>query len=269
MDPHCFSVTGPGSGTRAHKPYNILNNESEKLQEIKESTLSLKGCSFFCSRKCSYRLSKEHRQLINDEYWKMNFTARRVWLDAHIDISSKKRDYTVQKSSFIRKKTLTYKLPNILGSKIQVCKPMFLATLGLKTDGMITEFKNAKDRFKHTKISPNEDRRPGHDPVNKLNHDIIKEHINSYKPVVSHYQLLNAPNRRYLDSELSVSILHKDYLEKFPIQKVSFETYRTVFNKMNISFNRPGQDECHICYESHTVNDDHDPNCVKCALGPH
>ena len=42
-------------------------------------------------------------------------------------------------------------------------------------------------------------------------HENIKEHINSFHPFVSHYRLKHAPNRHYLESELWVNDLYKDF----------------------------------------------------------
>ena len=44
-----------------------------------------------------------------------------------------------------RSNSLWYTLPQADGSKLAVCKQMFLSTVGLKTDRMITEFFKAKN----------------------------------------------------------------------------------------------------------------------------
>jgi len=82
---------------------------------------------------------------------------------------------------------------------------MFLRTLGLRTDGTITEFVKAKQRSPEEDVAPVSDHRGKVSPPNKLDHSIIHEHINSFKPQVSHYNIEHTPHRRYLESNLSVA----------------------------------------------------------------
>lgn len=135
------------------------------------------------------------------------------------------------------------------GSKEQVCKLMFLHTHGLKTDGMITEFKKQRNVSKGLDIVT--DRRGNATPPNKKNAELFKQHIESYNPQVSHYKLSHAPNRRYLPQELSVISMWKDFCEQY--EKVSYEKYRQEFNLQNIGFEAPSQDECNDCtlYNEH------------------
>ena len=41
--------------------------------------------------------------------------------------------------------------------------------------------------------------------------------------------------------------MHKDYNEKHPEEKVSYETYRKRLREMNISFTVLGHEECESC----------------------
>jgi hypothetical protein len=65
-----------------------------------------------------------------------------------------------------------------------------------------------------------------HAPSNKMSDDMttmIKEHIESYHPAVSHYRREHAPRRKYLPPELTINDMHKDFTEKHS-QVVSYET---------------------------------------------
>lgn len=79
----------------------------------------------------------------------------------------------------------------------------------------------------------------------------VKKHIDSYHPQVSHYNLEHAPNRRYLPCDITIREMYKDFLSKF--NKISYETYRKIFDKENIGFASPSQDECGMCstYKNH------------------
>ena len=100
-----------------------------------------------------------------------------------------------------RSSSLWYTLPQADGIKLTVCKRMFLSTLGLKTDGMITEFQRAKESTKPVI----QDCRGQSAPPNKVQHDVVREHINSYHPAVSHYNLAHTPNRRFLEPHLTIT----------------------------------------------------------------
>lgn len=87
-------------------------------------------------------------------------------------------------------------------------------------------------------------RRGTYERVNKIDREINKNHINSFNPCISHYRREHAPNRLYLPSDVTITMMHKQFNIKYPQFKVSFELYRTVVKDMNISFARLGHEEC-------------------------
>ena len=93
------------------------------------------------------------------------------------------------------------------------CKSMFLNTLGLKSDGMITEIVRAQHHSYDGPIAPIEDRSVSHPSSNKCDAEVIRLHINSYNPAISHYKRKNVPYKRYLNPELSIKEMHKNVSE--------------------------------------------------------
>ena len=86
---------------------------------------------------------------------------------------------------------------------------MFLSTLGAKTDGIIAELiKSKKERVQYG-VLRTKDRRGRKKIENHPMKEQIRVHINSYNPAVSHYNRANAPNRRYLDSQLTIKGISK------------------------------------------------------------
>ena len=81
-----------------------------------------------------------------------------------------------------RSRSLEYYIPvdNISGIKVRVCKSSFLSTLGLKTDGRITEFVRQKTTLTS---SPTIDRRGRW--VRKEEHMIDKEKLGNILKVTS------------------------------------------------------------------------------------
>ena len=72
---------------------------------------------------------------------------------------------------------------------------MFLSTLDLKSDGMITETVRAQRQSYDSAIAPIEDCRSSHPPLNKCDAEVIRLHTNSYNPSINHYKRRNAPKK--------------------------------------------------------------------------
>ena len=120
--------------------------------------------------------------------------------------------------------SLIYSLPLENGTKVPVCKPLFLYTLGLKSDNTIMEFVKVKRSGNLVSaISPTATTKGKYKRDDKVRKE-IREHIESYKPYVSHYGLKNAPHRRYLDSDLCMMDMYKNYKSKYGENAVSDET---------------------------------------------
>ena len=194
----------------------------------------LPGCNNTCQKKCIDNFQEADRFIINKQFWSLSFTERRQWFDSNITEKSVKQ-HTASNKENMRKSSLKYKLPSQQGVKIDVCKTMFLRTLGLKTDGMVTQLLKAKRRSYEDNIAPINDRRGKHEVYenHKADYEAIRYHINSYKPSISHYTRVNAPNRRYLNPELTVTDMLADY-NSSSSKKVSYSAY-ILFLKVRIS----------------------------------
>ena len=157
----------------------------------------------------------------------------------------------------------------LLQSKESVCKVMFLRTLELKTNGMITEFVRRKIiREVETLIKDNCGKAV---PKTKLDKYLIWKHIMSYHPQISHYKSQNAPYKRYLESHLIITATWEDY--KSTHGDISYIVYQhqQVFQSENIGSGKPSQDECDICpkYRTHCKGLDgaHDvDDCEQCKV---
>ncbi|CAH1997118.1 unnamed protein product, partial [Acanthoscelides obtectus] len=124
---------------------------SQERADKQEKHPLLLSCHNNCRQKCSSKINDENfRELIRTKFWRLSFGERRLFLDAHIkQFEIKVRRQEAQRSS--RNVSLKYFLPLPVETeakfeKIQVCKTMFLHTLGLKTDGMITCHIHSKKR---------------------------------------------------------------------------------------------------------------------------
>lgn len=257
LDQACIKVSGNSKGTRRTTKYDLLP-----------------PCQDTCRRKCYAQYTNTRRQEIFDHFSKLNFGEKRLFIDSLVKQQGVK--VKVQEASIsTRNFSLLYFLPtpnaadNIV-NEVQVCKTMFLHTLGMKTDGTITShFKTKRNSSGNVKtLDERGAAARGIKTTNKLKtEDKVIQHINSYHPVVSHYNLNHAPNRRYLPSELTIMSLWKDFCqENF---KISYEVYRKIFEKQNIGFVSPTQDECETCskfekYHDQSSAEHNMETCMEC-----
>ena len=77
----------------------------------------------------------------------------------------------------------------------------------------------------------------------------VIQHIEPYHPTVSHYWRAHAPPGNYLPSELTVTEMHKDFIQVHSQEKVSNESYRKILNSMNMIFIKLGEEQCELCEE--------------------
>lgn len=94
---------------------------------------------------------------------------------------------------------------------IMCAKFFFLSTLGyeVKNDRVL------RDALTKTNLNitakPNQQGKTG---KRKIDRDIIIRHIESFKPSIAHYRREHAPNRRYLPSDINITMMYKDFLKR-------------------------------------------------------
>jgi hypothetical protein len=96
-------------------------------------------------------------------------------------------------------------------------------------------------------ITPPRDRRSKAGHKNKVDRLVLQEHIESFRPTVSHYHREHAPNVRYLPSDISVQAMYNDFKEKNKSVTCSYDLHRTVVKELNISFSKLGHEQCEQC----------------------
>ena len=146
-----------------------------------------------------------------------------------------------------------------------VCKPFYLATLGLKSDKMITtSLSKSGTTYKRGK----------HENHKKMPEEVlsqVRSHIYSFNPSISHYRQAHAPNRLYLAPELNISFMFNHFSEKYPSSNISYESYRRCIKKENISFTKLGKEcESYDEYKQHMIEhhksppNDNSDECETC-----
>lgn len=251
---------------RMKNPVSLKERKRLKMEATQISHTVRPPCNENCKKKCLMKINEERRGKLNSMYWKMTSDERRSFILSTCKRSDPKRRTTGYNCA--KKSTFTYQLSNEKGSQEEICKVFFLTTLGYnqKNDKILTTVLTKTPR---QSIKPNPDLRGKAPSKMKGPSAEISEHIERYNPAISHYRREHAPNRKYLPSDITISSMHKQFLETFPQFKnnVSYEQYRKVVKSKNISFAKLGHEECEECEEfklhPHT-KDDIDPNCNVC-----
>lgn len=148
-------------------------------------------------------------------FWKLNFLDRKQFILKHVkNIPIKRRR---SESKTVRSHNYNYFLYSEKCScDRQVCKVFFLTTLGFEGNNDFV-VKSALTNGEPITMQPNPDGRGKATDAGKIvRHDLIKKHIESFNPNVSHYRREHAPNRRYLPDTLTISEMHKDLVETNP-----------------------------------------------------
>lgn len=232
---------------------------SKKRKRRRENLKLLPPCS--CRLKCVEKISEINRQRVLDAFKLYSFGERRLFLDKYIKIAEVQTRTTRKPCNDLTKqKSMFYSLPKFMSADntIRVCKIMFMHTLGSKSDGFITAYKTSF--LKKGSVETIDGRGSVHNENRKITGLLvekrIKQHIESYNPVVSHYKLQHAPHRRYLPQDITISFLHQEYNKIFINEQVSYETYRNAFKNQNIGHSIPSQDECPHCskYKQHIAS---------------
>lgn len=248
---------------RKRRKFDVPLAERLKLKkETEDEKLSLKPpCDEKCRKKCTTKFTEEIRRGIHDRYVNLNWESRGLFIKGVVEPHQVKRRVTKENEEPSKRNvSYRYHLFN-KNEKIEVCKTYFLTTLGYNSQNN-THVHLALNK----EIDQQKDKRGSFERKNVIDKNIIKEHIESFNPTISHYRREHAPNKRYLPSDLSIKMMYECFKEKYPDMVLSVETYRKVVKDMNISFAHLGNEECEQCalFKSHNENACTQEECESC-----
>lgn len=175
-------------------------------------------------RQCD-KFSEKNRELIFQDFYKLDsLHIQREFIARHIKQQPKKCS-TTEKFDSRRKFTNFFFLP-LDGSKIKVCRYLFINTLGISEKTVRTTLEKIQDTGVIKK-----DQRGGRPRAAKLkdqfNRQRIMTHINRFEKVESHYCRKDS-TRQYLHSDLTLKRMYIMFLSELEpgTEKPSFTTYR-------------------------------------------
>ncbi|KAG5862079.1 hypothetical protein JTB14_024279 [Gonioctena quinquepunctata] len=237
--------------------------ERESEQEPTEDDESELKHTENCENEAQHSEEEDQRQILNTNFWRLSTKERKAFILNTCSRLEVKRRTT---ESVRKQNTFKYKLKTANGQMVEVCKTFFLTTLGYKK----TNDRVVHDTLKKTpnnQLYPQADRRT-QSAKKKIDYDSVDAHIESFQPSISRYRREHAPNRRYLPSDISISVMFETFKSQYPDMKVSYEAYRLRVKAKNISFASLGHEECEQCEEFNLhghQKQDFQKNCIKCT----
>ncbi|GBO39682.1 hypothetical protein AVEN_134104-1 [Araneus ventricosus] len=113
------------------------------------------------------------------------------------------------------------------------------------------------------------DKREKHPNPKKIERSIIINHIESYNPSIACYRREHAPNRRYLPNDVTIQRMYDDFIRAENSCDCSYDLYRKAVNELNVSFTKPGYEECGTWFKFKEPDKDHNqenlsPDCETC-----
>lgn len=239
---------------RSRNPQNWIANQRKQARQNGQSYINSKGkviekkniknqiCN--CKYKCNLNISKEEREIVFQNYYKLDANGKKHYLLNCTKMVVAAR----QTKKAEKKKIFSFQYFLLVERKqIRVCQDMFLNTLSISKNSVYYLHKNknygntpAQSQWgKHQKKVISEEIRQN-----------VKDHINSFPRVESHYCRANT-SKEYLESNLNLSQMYRLYEEwcsKNNTTKCTKSFYEHIFNtEFNIGFHKPKSDVCEKC----------------------
>ncbi|KAK6168332.1 hypothetical protein SNE40_020889 [Patella caerulea] len=272
---------GKADPSQWRKTVNKMNRmhgkkfQSTKRNEYGYSTLQKdermvkpKQCSKRCKpgKLCS-SFSEDDRQNIFDMFWKLDWTAKRMFIVDMVDkVPVKERKVTPTTTKPRRNQSLVYNFRKN-GVRFKVCKTMFLTTLCLG-ERSLYNWLDGNDGHTNNPVSNEHsisdgehtsDRRAQRTVSQKV--QAAKSYLESLPSLPSHYCRASS-SKQYLEPVFAdmteVYKAYTQYCEENNTSRVSRRTFIDLFHDLNLAIYTPKKDQCDLCcgYQAGNVQED-------------
>lgn len=230
----------------------VVQNKPKQGRTIKETCKS-PVCEKAKNRHCN-KFSQAQRTEIFRRFWSMSWIERKAFMCAHVTQVNTRKN-TVPGGISRRDFTLEYRLSNgSLDGNLQVCREMFLNTLGIGYRMMQLWVK--KSNYNIPTASDRSGQRNNERTSERMT--IVKNFFGSLPKMPSHYARKNS-SKLYLEPVFStkkeVYKIYKEFCENHThSEPYSFKTFCAVFDDQNLSLFCVKKDKCNTCSSHETGN---------------
>lgn len=170
--------------------YKRLSKEEKVVRDKTKHPLG-PPCSEKCGKQCTSSFTADERLELWHKYWAQDYCLRRKWLAKNVEIRSVARRTVPANNDngFAKNDSRKFYLPKANRS-VCVCRNFFLNTLGYSNDSVITALCTAI-KNKPLLVAVKENRGTTGNYKRAKNRTLVMNHINKYKPCVTHYRFNN------------------------------------------------------------------------------
>ena len=208
---------------------------------------SSRGCEKSSLRHCS-EFTPTARQEIFDYFWKMDWDQRKVYVTSIVDVIGKGSG-----SETRRAHTINWHLKHE-EKRLQVCKNMFLSTLGIgewMARNWVLAGKHGMCETSRHKKTPSK----SHADIG--GRTVVRNFLESLPKLPSHYCRASS-EKQYLEplitSKSQLHRLYEDHCTETSQTPVSRQVFVQEFEKMNLGLFQPKKDQCDKCCGFSTGN---------------
>lgn len=225
-----------------------------------------------CKKECRTLMQGQEKTIFHS-FWNLNgFEKQNAYLFGIIKSVGKKRVYPkkTKRQQSSRSNTFKYYV-KVNGKDQEVCKQEFLSIHGLQNSKR--RVYNICRQISQGLSTPKSDGRGRHkNRKNRLPEEMIQsvhQHIQAIPKYISHYSRKKNPERVYIDNDISISTLYRNYYipwcKERNINPVKEDKYRRIFcSEYNIGFKLPRSDTCATCDEYYILIDSNKNDELKC-----
>lgn len=201
----------------------------------------------------------EKRESLCREFWNLaDHDKQKIYLSSLINnVPVKRRVVAVERSR--RKTSRAFYLNKSDCSRMRVCLNFFCKTFAISHRVVETCMSNTSDNGLYVGYDKRKDTKP-HNATKVDVVSLVKEHIDSFPRVESHYCRRDT-RKRYLCSDLNLCVLYRLYKENFCVSRkinpVSKFVYQKIFHQYDppLDFFTPKKDQCFRCNAYNTAKD--------------
>lgn len=216
------------------------------------ATCSSNACKKMKTRHCD-KFSEDERKTIFTKFWdNLNWDEKKVYITSSIEYVPKKRNSVGENSR--RTGTFRYYLRKLDNSKFQVCKKMFLGTIGLKEDMVHDWIKNTEHGINITSKPARKDTKK-----NVEKHKKLREFFDSLSKMQSHYCRKDSTKlylEQFFQTKQALYREYKRYCDEngFSNLILSNPVFDQMFSELNLALYQPRKDRCDVCCGFETKN---------------
>lgn len=228
----------------------VLHDKMRQARSLGPSCNSSK-CIKYKNRFCN-SMDEDSRKSIFEKFWELDWDQKKVYISCLMKKKATVRKFVPDNSR--RAHTYEYYL-RINNEVRQVCKKMFLSTLGVK-EWMVARWCSQNTHGMHSPtIDINANRKQQRTPaphlqIAKNQKSVIRTFLDKLPKMPSHYCRKDS-TKLYLEADFgsksNVYRIYEQYCKDNDEKPMNQCTFSEIFDEMNLGIFCPKKDQCNIC----------------------